>query len=228
MRRLLVPPFIVLALAGNGPAALAETPGEPLSANAAGLQPPPQPEMSQVVLRANRKDAVLERRTGSVDLLEEDGTVSGTASLWTRVCTAPCHVAIPHGEKLRIAGDGVTPSSPFTLDPRHRGVRIEADAGSQSLQSLGKTFVSTGLGLVALGTVLVVIPASGDDPSSESAFKTLRTVGYGALGAGGALAISGIPLWVMNGTTVTLSGSGGSSPGRAPSGVVFSARRALF
>lgn len=224
MQRLFfVPLLLALAPSLNARPASAQSFDEAMAQSA----PAPPSATTRVLLRANRKNAVLERRTGSVQILEEDGDVSGEANLWAFVCVAPCLTSIGTGEQLRIAGEGIEPSAPFKLDPRSRAARIDADAGSKQALAWGKTLVSTGLGLAALGTVLLIIPSSGDDPDSASAFKTLRTIGYGTLGAGGALTLTGIPLWVTNGTTITVS-SPVSSMGRAPSAVVVGARRALF
>lgn len=223
--RVLVAPLL-LAFA-HPSLALASNAGAEQPVSAAHSPAAPSAEGAQVFLRTNRKDVALERRAGTVDVLQEDGTPSGTASVWARVCIAPCQAVVGRGDELRIAGEGVAPSRSFKLDPRSRAVRIDADAGSQRARSMGKTFVSTGLGLIALGTVLLVVPASGDDPSTTSAFDTLRTVGYGALGAGGALTLIGIPLWVSNGTTVTVSSSALPENG-APTAIVVGARRVLF
>lgn len=223
--RVLVAPLL-LAI-GHPSLALASNTGPQQPEPVAYPATAPSAEGAHVLLRTNRKDVALERRAGSVDVLQDDGTPAGTASLWARVCIAPCQVVVGAGEELRIAGEGIAPSPSFKLDPRSRAVRIDADAGSQRARTVGKTFVSTGIGLMALGTVLLVVPASGDDPSSTSAFDTLRTLGYGALGAGGALTLIGIPLWVSNGTTVTISSS--ASPGHgAPTAIVVGARRVHF
>lgn len=219
MRRLLVPALVILAHASHALPALSQPQGEPR------LQPPPR---TQVVVLTNRSGVSLERRAGSADLLDGDGSTSHTASLWARVCTAPCRATLDPGEQLRIAGDEITPSSPFSLDPRSPAVRIDANAGSRSALTLGKTFVSTGLGLMALGTIMLVIPASGDDPSSASAFKTLHGIGYGALGVGSALTLSGIPLWIINGTTVTLSSTASTAGNAKPTAWMLGARRTLF
>lgn len=225
MRALTATFFLVLAHASPALGSnQAPQPGLEATSNVGSA---PSFDGAQVFLQTNRKDVALERRAGSLDLLEEDGTASGTASLWARVCTAPCQAFVATGDELRIGGEGIAPSSSFRLDPRSRAVRIDADAGSQRALSMGKTLVSTGIGLMALGTVLLVIPASGDDPSTTSAFDALRTVGYGALGAGGASTLVGIPLWVSNGTSVTVSHAP-STTARAPSGIVVGARRAMF
>lgn len=226
MQRLFfVPLFFAMAPSLSARPAHAQAPDAVIDPRIAAPSPPAAG--TRIVLRANRKNAVLERRAGSIDILEEDGDVRGSASLWSVVCVAPCQASIGAGEQLRVSGEGIEPSAPFKLDPRSRAVRIDADAGSQRALTWGKTLVSTGVGLAALGTVLLIIPSSGDDPDSSSAFKTLRGLGYGALGAGGALALVGIPLWAANGTTITVS-SPLSSMGEPPSALVVGARRALF
>lgn len=209
MRIRIVPWALTIAMTGYASSAQAEAEGllaAPVTSQPTAQVPYPTPGL-QVVFQTNREEATLERRAGSVEWIEKDGAVSGTASLWTRVCTAPCRTVLQPGDELRIAGEGIAPSSSFRLQPGSREVRIDADAGSQKTLSLGKTFVSTGIGLLALGTVLLVVPAPGDDPSTANAFDTLRTIGYGSLGVGGALTLIGIPLWVSNGTSVTVSQS---------------------
>lgn len=180
----------------------------------------------QVFFRTNRAEATLERRAGSVDWIEGSGSPSGTASLWTRLCTAPCQTTIHPDDELRIAGEGIAPSQSFRIDPSSHAVQIDADAGSQSTLSWGKTFVSTGVGLLALGTVLIAIPAPGDDPATTNAFDTLRTIGYGSLGAGGVMTLIGIPLWISGGTTVTVS-HGAPPIAQAPSAILVGAHGQL-
>lgn len=224
MRIRIVPWAVAFALTGYALSSHAEP--EKVLAAPSATQAPYQAPGLQVVFETNREEATLERRAGSVDWIEEDGSVSGTASLWTRICTAPCRTVVQPGDELRIAGEGVAPSSSFRLDPRSQAVRIDADAGSQQTLSLGKTFVSTGIGLVALGAVLLIIPAPSDDPPTASAFDTLRTIGYGSLGAGGAMALIGIPLWVSNSTTVTVS-QAPPATANAPKAFVVGARGTL-
>jgi hypothetical protein len=185
-----------------------------------------------VVLRANRRGAVLERRVGSIGLLDDDGQTSGNASLWERVCASPCETDLAPGDRYRVAGEGAHPSRSFTLDPNRTDVRLDADVGSEHALSLGKGFVSTGIGLLALGTVMLVVPApGGDDPSTDSAWSTLHTVGYAAVGSGAVLTLVGLPLWIANATTVKtdVGRTVGSLPAPAsPSGIVVGARGVIF
>lgn len=227
MRRQSLPLLIALANVSSLQPHLAraeEPPGQPTEATSESSK---QPEGARVLFVSNRSDAALEKHIGSVDLLSGNGSPSGTTNLWARVCLAPCEAWVDPSGEFRIGGEGVSPSSSFTLAPQDGPLRIDANAGSQRALSLGKTFVSTGIGLLALGTLLLVVPKSGDDPSSTSAFKTLRGVGYGALGAGSALMLTGIPLWVANGTTIKMSQPPISAGGR-PSGIVLGAERELF
>lgn len=228
MRVRIVPWILALALMGQSLPSSAE-PEHPPSLSGSSHPAVPTAHSSQgpqVFFQTNRAEATLERRAGSVDWIEESGSPSGTASLWARVCTAPCQTTIGPDDELRIAGEGIAPSPSFRLDPGSRAVRIDADAGSQRTLSLGKTFVSTGVGLLALGTVLLAIPAPGDDPATSDAFDTLRTIGYGSLGVGGAMTLIGIPLWISSGTTVTVRHA--MPPiGQMPSAIVVGARGEL-
>lgn len=186
----------------------------------------------RVELHANRSGAVLERRVGSIGLLDDDGRTSGNASLWERVCAAPCAAVVAPGDRYRVAGEGAHPSRSFTLAPNRSDVRLDADVGSEGALSLGKGFVSSGIGLLALGTVMLVVPApGGDDPSTESAWSTLHTVGYAAVGAGAALTLIGLPLWISNATTVktdTGRNVGALPMPPSPRGVILGARGVLF
>jgi len=228
MRIRTVPWTLALVLTGIALPSYAE-PERPPTIPASSVPAPLAPPLGQgpqVFFQTDRVEATLERRAGTVDWIEEDGSPSGSASLWTRLCTAPCQTTVQPDDELRIAGEGIAPSPSFRLDPRSRAVRIDADAGSQRTLTLGKTFVSTGIGLLALGTVLLVVPAPGDDPPTASAFDTLRTLGYGSLGVGGAMTLIGIPLWVSSGTSVTVRHAGGPS-GRMPNAIVVGARGEL-
>jgi hypothetical protein len=121
------------------------------------------------------------------------GTYAVGFSTFRRVCQVPCGKFIEGtGSDFFFGGDGVTPSSLFTLLDRSGDLTIQVDAGSSALRVLG--FVSTVLGIsVFVPSVLLyaLLPTS----SSLSGMALGGTVG-GALLTG-----VGIPLIAFSGTS---------------------------
>src|SRR6185436_6988511 len=74
---------------------------------------------------------------------------------WVPLCLAPCDAALPLGGEYRIAGEGITTSSPFALHGPNIEVRVAA--GSYAVRRAGVFLTFLGvLGAVGSGIFLAV------------------------------------------------------------------------
>lgn len=160
-----------------------------------------------VLLESTRPEAVLERRVGSVGILGEDGSTTGAAGVWEQVCRPPCRVPVLRTDDLRVAGEGVRPSDPFRLPAGADVVSVRAQPASGAQHATGRALASTGIGLVLAGGALLLVPRP-EDPTSAGTFDTMHTAGWGALAAGGLLALIGLPLWLGSSTHVETAPAG--------------------
>jgi hypothetical protein len=146
---------------------------------------------------------VLELREGSLPTdpspLPKGPYASNDDPVWRSVCPAPCDTAVQLGGEYRIAGEGVTRSSPFAL--RGPSTELHVDAGSYSVRRAGGYLAVIGfVGALAGGIFLAVEAVRPSDTTHG-----LGTDGYAALGgaiAGGVVGLVGVGMIVGAGTSV--------------------------
>lgn len=169
------------------------------------------------------------------------GTVAtgrGTATVgivnFERQCRAPCDLTLSDPRHdFFISGDGITPSSRFTLMGAGEDVTLKVDAGNATVRSLGWIGTSVGVTAAVTGGTLLLLQAllspSGSSLRSPSgAGNLLGTVGWASVAGGGALLGAGIPMIAFSGTEVEiLPGSGSPRPGQKRSTGASPTRRSL-
>jgi hypothetical protein len=191
--------FTCLALTSFSGSALAEEPGASVPEAAA-------PESGVIVhLRADDPRATLERRSkveSYAGLPIKDLALAGIAT-WTPACVAPCETTIDPKFAYRVGGDGLVPSSTFTL-PRDGDVLVDAQMGSAYKRLGGLALVGTGAGGMLLGVAaLAATPILANDNVGTPAVRTGVLVSGAALTSLGALALgAGLWLWAANDTRV--------------------------
>jgi hypothetical protein len=74
---------------------------------------------------------------------------------WELVCTSPCDTAVGVSPEYRIAGDGINPSEPFTLEGSHGYAKLKVDPGTPGGQTRG-VWTMIGSGAVLAGGVAVI------------------------------------------------------------------------
>ena len=142
---------------------------------------------------------VLERRLGSLPTDPPPlpkGPYSDGEPQWQAVCPAPCDRPVQLGGEYRIAGEGVTTSSPFALHGPSTELRV--DAGSHGVRWAGVYLAVIGFLGAAVGGIFLAVEAVR--PSGG-----LDTGGYAAIGGvvgGGVLGLVGVGMIVGGGTSV--------------------------
>lgn len=188
--------ILALALVGAPKAASAD----PLYAPGAALPSPSSPAAwTRVRLVTTAPKVVLERRLGSLpgDPQLPRGLYADDEPRWQAVCAASCDTAVQLGGEYRIAGEGVTASSAFSLHGPATELRV--DAGSYGVRRAGVYlavigFVGAAAGGIFLGVAALQHPASGIGAGGYASIA--------GLAAGGTLGVVGVGMAVGSGTSV--------------------------
>jgi hypothetical protein len=129
------------------------------------------------------------------------GSATGSFASYQTVCVAPCQADVDANATYQISGDGVTPSSPFTL-PTANGapVRLHVHGGSLGARIGGLWLVISGITFAVTGGVLAgtfaALSSSSDDTTGWI------VAGLVTAGVGVVMTVLGIPLVSGSGTTV--------------------------
>jgi hypothetical protein len=171
------------------------------------VEPPTASPPGGVVVHLHADDprATLERRSKVetyAGLPIKDAAIAGVAT-WTPECVAPCEVAIDPKYAYRVGGDGLVPSSTFTL-PRTGDVTVDAQMGSAYKRLGGLALFGVGAGGMVLGVAaLAVSPVLASDNVGSSGVRTGILVSGAALTSLSALVLgAGLWLWAQNDTKV--------------------------
>ena len=70
---------------------------------------------------------------------------------WRTLCTAPCRARVSVRAKYRVAGNGVTPSKPFFVDPDPDPITLLVTEGSVYARDAGAVAVPIGAVTLAVG-----------------------------------------------------------------------------
>jgi hypothetical protein len=216
---LLLSPVLLVALTAQ-----ARADDAPAQAPAPAATPPAQ---THVTLRADDAHAALEKQTGSLTPPGPIATELGFAgvSTWQTVCAAPSGVAVdPHGV-YRVAGDGLVPSSSFSLGSLRDRVTLDSRSGNAFMR-VGGVLLAAGGGAAAVlggGSFVTALVLDQNGTGSPLLRDSLRYGGLAVAGAGVVAAALGVYLYFTNGTTVrTDSGMQvGSGPRVTPAGFTF-------
>ncbi|TSC31246.1 hypothetical protein [Corallococcus sp. Z5C101001] len=123
---------------------------------------------------------------------------------YARECQAPCNMRIlePRSEFF-IGGNGITPSSRFSLLDQGRNVSLHVRPGSSGLRATGWYSIVVGASAALAGGLLLGLSGSMQTEATGSTDDPfMRKLSIGSLIGGGALLAIGIPLFAFNGTDV--------------------------
>jgi hypothetical protein len=172
-------------------------PGAPERQERTSDAPLAKPNGTLVHIDADNTHARLYRMGGTAI-----GVVNGQSAMligYTDECSAPCdQVILRPRDYFYVAGEGIMPSSQFTLENAPAAVDLKVKTGSPGLWFTGIMLGSLGACGLLTGGLLYGISAG----SSSSGMGGLATASlFTALGGALLLAI-GIPLWLGNSTDV--------------------------
>lgn len=147
-------------------------------------QTPDGPGRARVLIEADRIGVTLELRS------------FGDLGPWTRACLAPCGTwLLVDGMQARVTADGMTPSTPFRIDPGHGSALLSVDAGSAGARLWGRVALIAG---IPLGLASMASYGTGFINDREQ----LKTVGLVGMGVSAALILVAMPLLVSGSTEV--------------------------
>jgi hypothetical protein len=215
--------FAVLAVVTAGATGVAraeEAPAVPAAAPASApvaapvAVPVAAPVGAPVIeLHADDGNATIERRTGTSSLAGiplVDASVASVAH-WEQACVAPCALRLDPRYTYRVAGDGLVPSGSFALPRNGDRVRVDAKMGSQTGRLLGIGMTGLGaLGVVTGGLAVGAFPILDSQDVGSRGFRTaVLAGGLSVLAVGLVTGITGLYLWLSNGSSATPSISSG-------------------
>jgi hypothetical protein len=112
---------------------------------------------------------------------------------WDPVCAPPCARRLPRTALFRVSGSRITTSATFNLPPDRPDVILRVKAGASRWYWTGVILTAFGgsLGLGGIGPPLL-------------AGATFSTTGKVLAGAGAVMLAVGLPLWILNRTTIAI------------------------
>jgi hypothetical protein len=145
---------------------------------------------------------------------------------WSDVCGAPCDRYVPTGARLRLQGEGFTPSKTFRLPDGQREVTVDVKRiGSSGRRGAGVGLLSGGVGLglgLALGGGILLVLDSTDNLGRGFLAGGVALVGVGLIVGIPLLATSGTSVRIIDGKpSVALPGRGDRQLALTPTGLVF-------
>jgi len=183
---------------------------------------------THVAIDADRPGVTLLRVTGlgMVQAATSYGTAFGSFMSYQPVCVAPCEANVEAGAMYRVGGDGVTPTSTFSLPAPAPGrpLLLHVHAGSAGARIGGLWLVITGITFaVTGGTLAGVFAALQNDADSN----TGPWIAGGLVTAGVGVVMTALGIWLVSesGTSVVtdqgipVAKHGG--PRLSPRGLVF-------
>jgi hypothetical protein len=185
---------------------------------------------THVAMDADRPGVTLLRVTGLgvVQAASAYGTAYGSFMSYQPVCVAPCQADVEAGAMYRIGGDGVTPTSTFSLPPPAPGrpLVLHVSAGSAGARFGGLWLTIGGITLAATGGVLAgLFAAIGNEPG----MNTNGWIVGGLVTAGVGVVMTAFGIWMIaeSGTSVVtdqgipIAKGHPAGPRITPAGLVF-------
>jgi hypothetical protein len=192
---------IIVALAprsagADGPADLAaQARGGALAAVASDTPAEPKPATVRLVVDGEA-GVLLERRQNVTEawMASVPSPAYTWSETWEIACVAPCEATVDAGSMYRVNGGGVTTSRDFTLPPGRNPLRLHLVPRSAFLHGTGIFLTVLGAVTVGLGVLGIVDAPSLADTSAAS---LVRGLGYTGIGAGIAMLVAGVPMWLL-------------------------------
>jgi hypothetical protein len=144
----------------------------------------------KVTLVSDGAEVFLETKRESGDRVPEMPLEPGK---WDAVCVPPCDRLLPRAALLRATGLGVVASPEFHLPADRDQVTVNVKAGSA-------TWYWTGVVMSAFGGSFV-LGGAGPPLLSGGSFSLTEQI---LSGVGVAMLAVGLPLWILNRTTVSI------------------------
>jgi hypothetical protein len=132
------------------------------------------------------------------------------------LCTRTCSREVDSGWAFHVGGPGITSSKQFLLPASLGPIEVRASTGSSTAHDFGAVFTFGGVALAGMGAGLVGVHLLGRPIDADSTF---RTTGLALLGSGIVFLAIGLPLYAINGTSVTTTGA--KTFALTPRGIVF-------
>ena len=221
---------IAALVAASVSVSLAQTAFAAEDAVAAPEVQPPAPKPVTVVLRADGRNATLQRETSVqsyVGLPIKDASLVSLGT-WEPACVAPCTVKVDPRFTYRVGGDGLVPSDSFTVPQDADHLRVDATMGSAEGRLGGAVLAVGGVGGILLGgAAMIAVPIMESQNAGSQGLHVGVLSGGAAVASVGVIAlVSGIWLWMRNDTTLREDSSPraaarSTSVSVSPSGVVF-------
>lgn len=145
-----------------------------------------------------KNDSVVVRLVGPA-AVELQGRPRLDRGSWGNLCKMPCDQAFPVIDReFRVAGEGVSPSRVFVIEPGERPVKLAVNPGQSSIYRAGTLSFLVGVPVLLIGGVgLAVGSGTNVDHHDE-----IRTAGLITAIAGGAMLLTALPLLYVGQTRV--------------------------
>ena len=160
----------------------------------------PQGPMTRVAIDADAPGVALMRVMGFGYV--QYGSATGSFASYQTVCVAPCQADVDANATYQIAGDGVTPSSTFSMPAPPNGgpLHLRVHGGSLGARVGGVWLLIGGITLAVTGGMFAgtfAALSSNDTDTTGWIVGGLVTAGIGAV-----MTVIGIPLVSGSGTSV--------------------------
>jgi len=132
--------------------------------------------------------------------LVQYGSQVGAIANYQTVCLAPCQADVDSTAMYQIAGEGITPSSTFSVAPSPRGTHLHVHGGSLGARIGGVWLLVGGITFAVTGGILAGTFAAIS--SSDNDTTGWVVAGLVTAGAGLVMTALGIPLVTGSGTSV--------------------------
>lgn len=173
--------------ASSAPAPAASAPAPPASASASAA-----PAVSA------RNDSVVVRLVGPA-AVELQGRPRLDRGPWGNLCKMPCDQAFPVIDReFRVAGEGISPSRVFVIEPGERPVKLAINPGQSSTYRAGTLSFLAGVPVLLVGGVGLAFGSGSNIEHHDE----IRTAGLITAIAGGALLLTALPLLYVGQTRV--------------------------
>jgi hypothetical protein len=132
-----------------------------------------------------------------------DQVTNADSTVARAICDAPCDQDVPRGWGTRffLGGEGITPSSHFTLDPQAPRLTIKVSPGSLVRTRLGTAALITAAACLFVSVLTLPAGGVGHNDGALIAGGTLLTTGSLLVGAG-------VPLLITGKTKYSIDGQG--------------------
>ena len=170
-----------------------------------------EPKSVTVTVRADDARAVVERRSGTesyAGVTLPDAALLSSVATWEPVCVAPCAARLDSRYVYRFARGRPRALRLFRAPARQERLALDAKEWAPAIGRLaGTALTAAGIGAALLGgAALVATPIlENNDVGSPTLRTGVLVAGTALLSVGAVALVSGLWVWMHNGTTVRTS-----------------------